>query len=383
MIETFLHPLKLSQSVSQPVHILINRKDGKSQDYCVSLGVDAAHALRLNHHVARQYIEVDDISIAHKILQTKQGLKLGDTPRARPCTITLSNQSELVDEVGAGRPAEQASRACAEDLVQLRPADPGELYTLLQLCQVSLAQDVSSLPPSASPSNEHRGVSHNGKGYLTSSRSRYGITGYTDRDQGRYLKSRYAPFWHTLSILSKMSGRDSPIFWDMLRGSTRAGARVQILTGASADITAGIIASLAKSLGPHIHSGLLLLQARISPPTPPTSADVVGPTLLLEPRVIHPTVQAINEKVHRRLAIEQSDNAQPQNKVPDSGCPRRTKSLSAQAELAAREASRAEWIAEDAEMFDRFAAAFETLFGFPVFTSDGKRRVQQDNASDM
>ncbi|OCF74647.1 hypothetical protein I204_05027 [Kwoniella mangroviensis CBS 8886] len=106
------------------------------------------------------YIEVASLDAAKHILQTRQNNHMPGGPltggKKRPVTITIVSHIELVTE--------------------LRPHTPQELHSLLNLCHMALG-----LPTPAS----------------------------------RFVKSRHGPFYALMSIMSKLSGKGSPAYWDL------------------------------------------------------------------------------------------------------------------------------------------------------------------------
>ncbi|WWC94172.1 hypothetical protein V866_001011 [Kwoniella sp. B9012] len=108
------------------------------------------------------YIEVASLDAAKHILQTRQNTHMPGGPltggKKRPVTITIVSHVELVTE--------------------LRPHTPQELHSLLNLCHMALG------PPTPA---------------------------------SRFVKSRHGPFYALMSIMSKLSGKGSPAYWDLFR----------------------------------------------------------------------------------------------------------------------------------------------------------------------
>ncbi|WWC89332.1 uncharacterized protein L201_004253 [Kwoniella dendrophila CBS 6074] len=108
------------------------------------------------------YIEVASLNAAEHILQTRQnthmpgGLLTAD--KKRPVTITIVSHAELVSE--------------------LRPHSSQELQSMLNLCHMALG------PPTPA---------------------------------SRFVKSRHGPFLALMSVMSKLTGRGSPAYWDLFR----------------------------------------------------------------------------------------------------------------------------------------------------------------------
>nr|XP_031863258.1 uncharacterized protein CI109_001131 [Kwoniella shandongensis]KAA5530330.1 hypothetical protein CI109_001131 [Kwoniella shandongensis] len=147
-VESFLPPNTLSKCVPVPVHILLDRFDGKTRDY--------------------MYIEADSREAAQLILQTRQNTFMPGGPltggKKRPVTILMVSYEELV--------------------MELRPRSSQELHSLLGLCQAA----ISPIPNSTA----------------------------------RFVKSRHGPFYALLSIMSKLSGKQSPTYWDLFHVASGA-----------------------------------------------------------------------------------------------------------------------------------------------------------------
>ncbi|WWC70212.1 uncharacterized protein I206_104162 [Kwoniella pini CBS 10737] len=106
------------------------------------------------------YIETASLEAAKKILQSRQNSYMPGGPgtggKKRPVPITIVSEAELISE--------------------LRPQSTQELHCLLNLCHLALG------PPIAA---------------------------------ARFVKSRHGPFYALMSILSKLSGQNSPAYWDL------------------------------------------------------------------------------------------------------------------------------------------------------------------------
>ncbi|OCF42892.1 hypothetical protein I317_03243 [Kwoniella heveanensis CBS 569] len=113
------------------------------------------------------YIEVDSVEAGQLILKTKQNTFMAGGPitggKRRPVTITPVSHNELLSE--------------------LRPHSSQELHSLLQLCQASLG------PPTPAT---------------------------------RFLKSRHGAFHALMSVMSKLAGKMSPIYWDLFHVASGA-----------------------------------------------------------------------------------------------------------------------------------------------------------------
>ncbi|KAK4687845.1 hypothetical protein P7C73_g2262, partial [Tremellales sp. Uapishka_1] len=158
IVEAFLPLGVLPKDHPQPVHILLDRYDGRTKDYI-------------------KYIEAASKMAAREILKHRQnrfmpGGKLG---HKRPVTITQVDHSELVDE--------------------LRPQTAQELQALLMLCQAA----VISPPASYSPSRTHQ----------SSTVAPNGVT--------HFLKSRHGPYYALMSIMTRLRGKESPAYWDIFQ----------------------------------------------------------------------------------------------------------------------------------------------------------------------
>ncbi|KAK8864397.1 hypothetical protein IAR55_001645 [Kwoniella newhampshirensis] len=107
------------------------------------------------------YIEARSREAAQLILKTRNNTFMPGGPltggRKRPVTITLVSHEELIAE--------------------LRPRSSQELHTLLGLCQAA----TSPIPNGAA----------------------------------RFVKSRHGPYHALLSIMSKLTGKQSPAYWDL------------------------------------------------------------------------------------------------------------------------------------------------------------------------
>ncbi|KAE8537781.1 hypothetical protein D1P53_005837 [Cryptococcus gattii VGV] len=101
-VEAFLPRNSLSRSTLQPIHILLDRFDGRTKDYL--------------------YIEASTLQAAQTILKTCQNTFMSGgaltSGRKRPVTITPVSHAELIEE--------------------LRPRSAQELHSLLALCQASV-----------------------------------------------------------------------------------------------------------------------------------------------------------------------------------------------------------------------------------------------------
>nr|XP_018263078.1 uncharacterized protein I303_04569 [Kwoniella dejecticola CBS 10117]OBR85236.1 hypothetical protein I303_04569 [Kwoniella dejecticola CBS 10117] len=106
------------------------------------------------------YVEVSSLEAAKKTLQSRQNSYMPGGPgtggKKRPVTITIVSHAELITE--------------------LRPRSSQELHCLLHLCHLALG------PPIAA---------------------------------ARFVKSRHGPFYALMSIMSKLSGKQSPAYWDL------------------------------------------------------------------------------------------------------------------------------------------------------------------------
>nr|KIR87663.1 hypothetical protein I308_01685 [Cryptococcus tetragattii IND107] len=107
-VEAFLPRNSLSRSTLQPIHILLDRFDGRTKDYL--------------------YIEASTLHAAQTILKTCQNTFMPGgaltSGRKRPVTITPVSHAELIEE--------------------LRPRSAQELHSLLALCQASVGSGSAS-----------------------------------------------------------------------------------------------------------------------------------------------------------------------------------------------------------------------------------------------
>jgi hypothetical protein len=130
----------------------------------------------------------------------------------------------LIEEVRFFAGARDGRQALIQLDVQLRPVGPSELLGLLHLCQIAVLPGMAPIPdqtydthsPKLSPT---KSLTMTPSSSLHSHKHSFELANQTD---GRFLKNRHAPFWNALSLLSKMSGVHSPIFWDMFCGCDHA-----------------------------------------------------------------------------------------------------------------------------------------------------------------
>ncbi|CAD6572423.1 MAG: hypothetical protein TREMPRED_000545 [Tremellales sp. Tagirdzhanova-0007] len=159
IIKRFLPEKTLARDHPQPIHILLDRFDGRTKDY--------------------MYIEAASPEAARKILQTRQNNYMSGGPidnrRKRPVTISLVSHDELTAE--------------------LRPTSAQELYGLLALCQAAVC-----MPGAVSKS----------------------ISFAAPNGRARFVKWRYGPFNALMSIMSKLKGKQSPAYWDVFQVASGA-----------------------------------------------------------------------------------------------------------------------------------------------------------------
>ncbi|KAK1924052.1 hypothetical protein DB88DRAFT_540136 [Papiliotrema laurentii] len=155
-VEEYLPPGSLPPDHPQPIHILLNRTDGRTKDY--------------------MYIEVVNENAVRRVMKRCQNSYMPGGPltggRKRPVTITSVPPHELLNE--------------------LRPRSAAELNSLLILCHTAV-----SVPQLAHPT----------LGIVPPIISMSGAA--------HYVKSRHGPFYAVMSILSKLQGRTSPAYWDV------------------------------------------------------------------------------------------------------------------------------------------------------------------------
>lgn len=98
---------------------------------------------------------------------------------------------------------------------QLRPESREEVMKLLELCHTALARNIGHDDFSARNGTLAGSPSHPSLG-LSFSDSYRSIRNSSPLKSGIYLKSRYAPFWCVLSLVSKLSAGQE-VYWDMFR----------------------------------------------------------------------------------------------------------------------------------------------------------------------
>ncbi|GFZ43975.1 hypothetical protein JCM24511_01696 [Saitozyma sp. JCM 24511] len=164
IVESFLPRDVLPNDHPHPIHIPLDRFDGRTKDY--------------------MYVEVTSVEAAREVLQTRQntfmpGGVLGG--RKRPVTITQVTHAEL--------------------LAELRPRGPRELHTLLRLCQAAISTPTLVYP---------RSLNTERPGLVQPNRLAH------------FVKSRHGPFHALMSIMSKLRHRASPAYWDVFHVSSGA-----------------------------------------------------------------------------------------------------------------------------------------------------------------
>ncbi|BEI87800.1 uncharacterized protein CcaverHIS019_0105180 [Cutaneotrichosporon cavernicola] len=167
IVEDFLPPNSLSINHPHPIHICIDRFDGRTKDY--------------------MYVEVQSRLAARWVLQKCQNTYMSGgrvtRGRKRAVTISIVTHEELLNE--------------------LRPAGKGELVSLLDLCVATLSAPTPTMRiDSRGRGRLHAVVSTNGKVH--------------------YIKYRHAPFHSLMSILCKLRGKDSPAYWDLFHVASGA-----------------------------------------------------------------------------------------------------------------------------------------------------------------
>lgn len=161
LVESWLPKNTLPIGHPCPVHICINRKDGRTKDYL--------------------YFEAASQDAARRVLQKCQNTFMPGgrvtSGRKRPVTVSQVSHSELLREVS--------------------PTTKAELTSLLELCEAAL----STPPPKLR-------VDSSGRGRLHAS---VGANGKV-----HYLKYRHAPFHSLMSLMCELRGDpDSPAYWDL------------------------------------------------------------------------------------------------------------------------------------------------------------------------
>ncbi|GMK54344.1 hypothetical protein CspeluHIS016_0109300 [Cutaneotrichosporon spelunceum] len=167
IVEDFLPPNTLPSNHPHPIHICIDRLDGRTKDY--------------------MYVEVQSILAAKRVLQKCQNTYMSGgrvtRGRKRAVTISIVTHDELLNE--------------------LRPAGKDELISLLDLCVATLSAPTPTMRiDSKGRGRLHAVVSTNGKVH--------------------YIKYRHAPFHALTSILCKLRGKDSPAYWDLFHVASGA-----------------------------------------------------------------------------------------------------------------------------------------------------------------
>lgn len=161
LVESWLPKNTLPIDHPCPVHICINRKDGRTKDYL--------------------YFEAASQDAARRVLQKCQNTFMPGgrvtSGRKRPVTVSQVTHSELLREVS--------------------PSTKAELTSLLELCEAAL----STPPPKLR-------VDSSGRGRLHAS---VGANGKV-----HYLKYRHAPFHSLMSLMCELRGDpESPAYWDL------------------------------------------------------------------------------------------------------------------------------------------------------------------------
>ncbi|BEJ11067.1 hypothetical protein CspHIS471_0104890 [Cutaneotrichosporon sp. HIS471] len=167
IVEDFLPPNSLPINHPHPIHICIDRLDGRTKDY--------------------MYVEVQSRLAARRVLQKCQNTYMSGgrvtRGRKRAVTISIVTHEELLNE--------------------LRPTGKGELVSLLDLCVATLSAPTPTMRiDSRGRGRLHAVVSTNGKIH--------------------YIKYRHAPFHALMSILCKLRGKDSPAYWDLFHVASGA-----------------------------------------------------------------------------------------------------------------------------------------------------------------
>ncbi|TXT07162.1 hypothetical protein VHUM_03332 [Vanrija humicola] len=161
IVKRFLPPRSLPPDHPQPIHICIDRHDGRTKDY--------------------MYIEVASQAAAKRILQTRQNVPMpgGKATGGRTRVVTISQVTHR------------------ELLCELRPGSKAELIWLLELCEAALSTD-----PAPSPATPVLGRLRHQAAVSAGKRV-------------HYIKYRQSPFHALMSIMSKLRGPESPAYWDV------------------------------------------------------------------------------------------------------------------------------------------------------------------------
>ncbi|KLT42987.1 hypothetical protein CC85DRAFT_69343 [Cutaneotrichosporon oleaginosum] len=167
IVEAFLPPNSLPPDHPHPIHICIDRLDGRTKDY--------------------MYIEVQSRAAARRVLQKCQNTYMSGgrvtRGRKRAVTISIVTHEELLNE--------------------LRPTGKAELVSLLDLCVATLTAPTPALR-----------IDSKGRGRLQAVLSTNGKI--------HYIKYRQAPYHALMSILCKLKGKNSPTYWDLFHVASGA-----------------------------------------------------------------------------------------------------------------------------------------------------------------
>ncbi|KAJ9105877.1 hypothetical protein QFC20_004212 [Naganishia adeliensis] len=308
MVEQFLPPGVLADTV-QPVHLLIVREDGRSRDYLSKI----------------QKLRVKFYSYARMLI-------LGTGSRARPVTITLSNEEALIKE--------------------LRPRSRAEMLGLLELCHTAISRNIGHDDYTFRDGGVYASVPNSSLNAPSSGMAR--LRGGSPLNTGKYLKSRYAPFWSVLSLASRLT-TGHEVYWDTFH------------------VVAGVISILAKhlpSLPATVTSARVVRfdqdrvqdRGNVKPRSSTWQLSSNGYSEGLFPA--HSTLpetasqaDALNAKIRKKLEEEtarakEQDVRARNRKVIDAGGP--------------EACVRRDWTRSDAKMLQKFVEVFESQFGVQV-----------------
>ncbi|KAJ9096371.1 hypothetical protein QFC21_005192 [Naganishia friedmannii] len=325
-VEKFLPPNVLADTL-QSVHLLIDRHDGKSKDYL--------------------FIEVKDLVAARSILQHRQNAVLGTGSRARPVTITLTTEEKLVEE--------------------LRPDSRSEIMGLLELCNAAIARNIGhdDNNPKEGRFNKETTV----YGWQTGGRH--------PLQTGVFLKSRYAPFWCALSVVSRLSiGHE--VFWDMFRAISILAKHLVAIAASYENIGHDLAKPLTDDDADQT------LAASFSQQRAPSNNCALPPSSSSERNSndnIDPNVADLNARIRERLEAETArDMSRTAKRLAtrarllgssETEQERYQRRLCKSADSnGVHHARQGEWTQSDSQMLEKLVKVFEVKFGVQVELKD-------------
>jgi hypothetical protein len=111
--------------------------------------------------------------------------------------------------------------------LQLTPRSREEVMGLLELCNTAIARNIGHDDYTSREGGIYASVS--GTSMYTQSTDMSRLQGESPLHTGKYLKSRYAPFWSVLSLASRVT-TGHEVYWDMFRECAFPGPRLEELT---------------------------------------------------------------------------------------------------------------------------------------------------------